>query len=68
MPPGISSSTVFEPSAVLLHHHQLLVGREGDDIDPVDTFEDVKIVFLAGARREADVRAQLEDAEITDEF
>ena len=54
--------------AVLLHHHELLVGRNGNDVDPVDAVEDVKIVFLAGARRDFHVRPQFEDAEITDEL
>ena len=51
---------------VLLDHHEHSVGREGDDVDPVNTVEDVIIVFLAGTRRNFHVGAQFEDAEVAD--
>jgi len=54
--------------AILLDHHELLVGRDGDDVDPVDAVEDVEVVFLAGARGNLEIGAQLKDAEIADEF
>ena len=48
----------------LLDHHDLLIGGNGHDVDPVDAVENKEIVFLAGARRNADVGAQLKDAVI----
>jgi len=56
------------PVAILLDHHELLVGRDGDDVDPVDAVEDEEVVLFAGARVDGGVRAQLEDAEVADEF
>ena len=53
---------------ILLDHHDLPVGRDGDDVDPVDAVEDEEVVLLAGARIDGGVGAQLEDAEIADEF
>ena len=52
----------------LLDHHEPLVGRDGDDVNPVDAVEDEEVVFLAGARRNFKIRAQLEDAEVTEQL
>jgi hypothetical protein len=52
----------------LLDHHQLLVGRDGYDVDPIDAVEDKEIMFLACAWVDAEVGTQLEDAKITDKF
>ena len=54
--------------AILLDHHELLVGRDGDDVDPVDGIKNVEVMLLAGARRDFYVGVQLEDAEVADEF
>jgi len=53
---------------ILLDHHEPPVGRDGDDVDPVDAVEDEEIVFLAGARGNFHVGAQFEDAKVADEF
>jgi hypothetical protein len=53
---------------ILLDHHKSLVGRDGDDVDPVDAVEDEEVVFLASARGYFEIRSQLENAEIADEF
>src|SRR5262249_21687821 len=50
--------------SILLDEHQLLIGRAGDDIDPVDTIEHKEIVLAARARRNLPVAAQSEHAEI----
>ena len=54
--------------AILLHHHELLVGCDGDDIDPANGVENEKLMFLAGARIDAGVGADFENAKITDGF
>ena len=36
---------------VLLHHHQLLVRRDGDDVDPAPRIEDEEVMLRARARR-----------------
>ena len=33
--------------AILLDHDELLAGGDGDDVDPVATLKDIKIMFLA---------------------
>ena len=54
--------------AILLDHHQLPVGCDGDDVDPIDAVEDEEVMFFAGAWVDTEVGTQLEDAKITDEF
>jgi len=53
---------------ILLDEHELPFGRDGDDVDPVDAVEDEEIMFPAGARGNLEIGAQLEDAEVADEF
>ena len=66
MPPGISSSTVSEPCRYCSTMTNLLVRRDGHDVDPVDGVDDEEVVLLAGARRDFAVGAQREDAEVAD--
>jgi hypothetical protein len=54
--------------AVLLHHDKFLSGSEGDDVHPMDAFEDEKVVLLLGARGDIGIRAQLEDAKIAQQL
>ena len=54
--------------AILLHHHDVPIGRERHDIDPMHTVEDEEIMFLTGARIDEQIGAQLEDAEIAERF
>ena len=35
--------------AILLHHHELPVRCDGDEVDPVDRINDVKVMLLLGA-------------------
>ena len=50
--------------AILLHHHQLIFGRERNNIDPIDAINDEEIVFALRARRNLPVGADRKDAEI----
>src|SRR3989304_6317660 len=52
--------------AELFDHHQLLIGRDGDDIHPVDAVENDEVVFFASARRNFFVRPHRENAEVAD--
>jgi len=47
--------------AVLLDHDDLAGGGKGDDVHPVDGFDDVEVVFLAGAGGNECVAADAED-------
>ncbi len=47
---------------VLPDHDHLAVGIDRNDIDPVVRFDDVKVVFLMGSRRQDNIRPHREDA------
>lgn len=48
--------------AILPDHDHVVIGRQGDNVDPVGGLEDVEAVGLPGARRERLVLSQAEDA------
>lgn len=52
--------------AELFDHNDLLVGGDGDDIDPIDGVDDKKVVLLSGSGRAFDFGADLEDTKIAD--
>lgn len=47
--------------AVLSDHHHLMIGSEGNDIDPVVRFNGVEVMFDSGAGREDGIRSYGED-------
>src|ERR1035441_10411992 len=51
---------------VLLDHHQMPVGRDGDDVHPVDAINHIDVMLLPGAGGDDPVGAEGEDAEIAD--
>jgi hypothetical protein len=51
---------------ILLHHHQLLIGSERNDVHPVDGLEHEEFVVFARARRDFEIGSNPEDSEITD--
>ena len=52
--------------AVLLDEDDLLVGGEGDDVDPRVGFEDVEVMLALGTRRAAAIFAQPEDSIVSE--
>jgi hypothetical protein len=38
------------PVAILLNHHKLLLGCDGDNVHPIDAVNDVEVVLSAGPR------------------
>src|ERR1043165_9910757 len=50
--------------AKLLDHHQLIVGREGHHVNPIDTLDDEKIVRLLGPWRDFLIGSNAKNPEI----
>ena len=53
---------------ILLHHHQFIVRREREHVDPIHRFNDEEVVGLARARGNLFVGTNFEDAELADIF
>ena len=51
---------------ILLHHHQMVVRSERDDVHPAHAIDDKEFVLAARARRDGAVGPQSENAEITE--